>query len=100
MNPDRVGPKFANQCNAPPRKKFKTTFSPVQNQDRCSTKNILTSSGKTLRFLFNKFGNDLETHTAVVGDSIVDSLCVDNCVVYSLSGGKVEDFAYLLDTSP
>ena len=95
MNPDRVEPKIANQCNAPTRKKFKPAVSPVQHQDRL---NKLTSSGRTLQFLFNNFGNDLETHTAVVGDSIVDSLCVDHCVVYSLSGGKVEDFAYLLDT--
>ena len=79
----------------PAKKKFKPAISPVQHQDRL---NKLTSSGKTLQFLFNNFGNDLETHTAVVGDSIVDSLCVDNCVVYSLSGGKVEDFVYLLDT--
>ena len=33
-----------------------------------------------------------------MGDSNVDSLCVDNCAVFSLFGGRVAQFYFLLDT--
>ena len=33
-----------------------------------------------------------------MGDSNVDSLCVDNCAVFSLSGGRVAQFYSLLGT--
>ena len=36
-------------------------------------------------------------HNEIVGDSIFDSVCIRNCVTYSLSGGRVEQFRLLLD---
>ena len=51
-----------------------------------------------MQFLCNNFSNFKQLHTAVVGNSIVDFLCVDKRAVFSLSGGRVAQFYSLLDT--
>ena len=94
MDPSRIGVPFASVSNAPPKKKMKPAFSESQEQFRL----VKEATGGDLEFLCNNFSNFEKLHTAVVGDSIVDSLCVDNCAVFSLSGGRVAQFYSLLDT--
>ena len=94
MDPKRVGVPYANLVDEPPKKKFKPSFSKQQIQGRL-WKEI---NGQKLEFLYNNFDNEKKINTAIVGDSIVDSLCVDACVSLSLSGGRVEQFYALLDT--
>ena len=94
MDPSRIGVPFASVSEAPTKKKMKPAFSESQEQFRL----VKEATGGNLEFLCNNFSNFEKLHTAVVGDSIVDSLCVDNCAVFSLSGGRVAQFYYLLDT--
>ena len=94
MDPKRVGVPYANLVDEPPKKKFKPSFSKQQIQGRL-WKEI---NGRKLEFLYNNFDYEKKINTAIVGDSIVDSLCVDGCVSLSLSGGRVEQFYALLDT--
>ena len=94
MDPKRVGVPYANLVDEPPKKKFKPSFWKQQIQGRL-WKEI---NGQKLEFLYNNFDNEKKINTAIVGDSIVDSLCVDGCVSLSLSGGRVEQFYALLDT--
>ena len=54
-------------------------------------------NGRNAELFFNNFAGE-RVHTAIVGDSIFDSICIRNCVTYSLSGGRVEHFHLLLDT--
>ena len=91
----RLGVPFATDNEATPRKKFKPAFSPAQVQGRIIKQ---PTTGRQLEFLFSNFANEEKVHTAIIGDSIVDNLCVNNCIVYSLSGGVVSEFHALLDT--
>ena len=42
--------------------------------------------------------NSKEVHTAIIGDSIVNGICIDSCSVLSLSGGRINDFYEILPT--
>ena len=75
-------------------KNFKPAFSKSHVQRRI----FKESSSGPVEFIYNNFSNEETVPTAVVGDSIVDSLCVNNCSIFSLSGGRVDQFFILLDT--
>ena len=75
--------------------KFKESFSKDQFQGKILKK---TEKGRNIEFILNNFQSRLELHTKIVGDSIVDNLCIDNCRTISLPGGRVEDVNEILDT--
>ena len=91
---DRVGVPFGSLTDVAARKNFKPAFSKSQTQWRI----LKESTSGPIEFIYNNFSNEETVHTAVVEDSIVDSLCVNNCSVFSLSGGRVHQFFLLLDT--
>ena len=95
MDRSRLGNLHGNNNSAPPKKRLKPLFANHQQHGRLVKDNI---DGTTTEFIYNNFVDDEEVHTAIVGDSIFDSICVKNCVAYSLSGGKVNQFFVLLDT--
>ena len=90
----RIGATYVNNSAAPDRRPLKPRFSPVQQQGRIKRE---TDRG-TIEFLHSNFANELEINTAVVGDSILNGICINNCVVYSLPGGVIADFHELLPT--
>ena len=91
----RLGIPYASDSIVPPKKKFKPLYSTSQEHGRIIKK---SDSGKTFEFIYNKFSNNENIHTAFVGDSIFDNICIDNCVKFSLFGGKIDDFFFLFDT--
>ena len=91
----RIGIPYASDSSIPPKKKFKPLYSLSQEHGRI-VKN--SDSGKTFEFIYNNFSNNENIHTAIVGDSIFDNICIDNCVTFSLSAGKIDDFFFLFDT--
>ena len=91
----RVGVPFASDPEAVRRKKFKETFSPAQIQGKIVK---AKAGGRSLEFIYCNFSNEKEVHTAIIGDSIVNGVCIDSCSVFSVSGGKVNDFYELLPT--
>ena len=91
----RVGVPFASDPEAVRRKKFKETFSPAQIQGKIVK---AKADGRSLEFIYCNFSNEKEVHTAIIGDSIVNGVCIDSCSVFSLSGGKFNDFYELLPT--
>ena len=96
MDGSRLGNLHGNNNSAPPKKWLKPLFANHKQQGRLVKDNI---DGTTTEFIYNNFVDEEAVHTAIVGDSIFDSICVKNCVAYSLSGGKVNQFFVLLDTS-
>ena len=90
----RVRATYVSNSFAPDRRQFKPLFSPDQQQGRIKRE---TPRG-TLEFLFSIFSNDIEIQTAVVGDSILNGICIDHCVVYSLPCGVINNFFELLPT--
>ena len=95
MDGSRIGNLHGNNYSAPPKKRLKTLFLNHQQHGRLVKDNI---DDTTTEFNYNNFVDEEAAHTAIVGDSIFDSICVKNCVAYSLSGGKVNQFFVLLDT--
>ena len=91
---DRVGVPFGSLTDVAPRKNFKPVLLKSQVQGRI----FKESTSGPVEFIYNNFSNEETVHTAVVGDSIVDSLFVNNCSVFFLSGGRVDQFFLLLDT--
>ena len=95
MDRSRLGNLHGNNKSCPPKKRLKPLFADHQQHGRIVKNNI---DGTTAEFIYNNFVDEEAVHTAIVGDSIFDSICVKNCVAYSLSGGKVNQFYVLLDT--
>ena len=93
MDRKRIGRPYAS-ANAPPKKALKPLFADDQINGRVTK---LQPNGRNAEFIFNNFVGE-NVHTAIVGDSIFDSVCIRNCVTYSLSGGRIEQFHLLLDT--
>ena len=93
MDQKRIGRPYAS-ANAPPKKTLKPLFADDQVNGRVIK---LQPNGRNVEFILNNFVGE-SVHTAIVGDSIFDSICIRNCVTYSLSGGRVERFHLLLDT--
>ena len=91
---DRVDVPFGSLTDVPPRKNFKPVFSKSQVQGRI----FKESTSGSVEFMYSNFSKEETVHTAVVVDSIVDPLCLNNCSVFSLSGGRVDQFFLLLDT--
>ena len=75
--------------------KFKESFSKDQVQGKILKK---MEKGRPVEFIPNNFQSHLELHTKIVGDSIVDNLCIDNCRTISLPVGRVEEVYEILDT--
>ena len=94
MDRSRLGNLHGNNNSAPPKKRLKRPFANHQQHGWIVKNNI---DGTTAEFIYNNFVDDEAVHTAIVGDSIFDSICVKNCVAYSLFGGKVNQFYVLLD---
>ena len=84
MDRSRLGNLHGNNNSAPPKKRLKPLFANHQQHGRLVKDNI---DGTTTEFNYNNFFDEEEVHTAIVGDSIFDSICVKYCVAYSLSGG-------------
>ena len=95
MSPKRIGETFASNPDVAQRKSFKETFSAQQLQGRIK-KETVRGSGK--EFLYTNFLNEVAVETALVGDSIVDNICLNGCSTFSLSGGVVNDLYDLLPT--
>ena len=95
MNPKRIGEPFASNPDVAQRKRFKETFSAQQLQGRIKKETV---RGKSREFLYTNFVNEVAVETALVGDSIVDNICLNGCSTFSLSGGVVNDFYDLLPT--
>ena len=95
MDGSRLGNLHGNNNSAPPKKRLKPLFANHQQHGRLVKDNI---NGTTTEFIYNNFVDEEAVHTAIVGNSIFDSICVKNCVAYSLSGGKFNQFFVLLDT--
>ena len=95
MDRSRLGNLHGNNNSAPPQKRLKPLFANHQQHGRLEMDN---TDGNTTEFIYNNFVDEEAVHTAIVGNSIFDSICVKNCVAYSLSGGKVNQFFVLLDT--
>ena len=95
MDRSRLGNIHGNNNSAPPKKRLKPLFANHQQHGRIVRNHI---DGTTAELIFNNFVDEEAVHTAIVGDSIFDSICVKNCVAYSLSGGKVNQFYVLLGT--
>ena len=95
FNRRRVGETYVSNPYVAPRKKFKQSFSKNQVQGKILKK---PENGRSLEFILYNFQSHLELHTVIVGGSIVDNLCIDNCLTISLSGGSVEEFYEILDT--
>ena len=95
MDRSRLGNLHGNNNSAPPKKRLKPLFTNHQQHGRLVKDNV---DGNTTEVIYNNFVVEEAVHTAIVGDSIFDSICVKNCVAYSLSGGKVNQFFVLLDT--
>ena len=93
MDRKQIGRPYAS-ANTPPKKALKPLFADDQVHRRVTK---LRSNGRNAEFIFNDFVCET-VHTAIVGDSIFDNVCIRNCVKYSLSGGRVEQFQLLLDT--
>ena len=91
----RIGIACASDSSVPSKKKFKPLYSTSQEHGRIIKK---SDSGKTFEFIYNNFRNNENIHTYIVGESILDNICTDNCVPFSLSGGKIEDFFFLFVT--
>ena len=89
MDRSRLGNLHGNNDSAPPKKRLKPLFANHQQHGRLVKDNI---DGTTTEFIYNNFVDEEEVHTAIVGVSIFDSICVQNCVAYSLSGGKLISF--------
>ena len=95
MDRSRLGNLHGNNNSAPTQKRLKPLFANHQQHGRLEKDN---TDGNTTEFIYNNFVDEEAVHTAIVGNSIFDSICVKNCVAYSLSGGKVNQFFVLLDT--
>ena len=95
MDRSRLGNLPGNNNSAPPKKRLKPLFANHQQHGRLVKDNI---DGTTTEFIYSNFVDEEEVHTAIVCDSIFDSIYVQNYVAYSLSGGKVNQFFVLLDT--
>ena len=96
INNTGVGPSDYNyETGEPLRKQFKPAFSEAQFQGRLTK---LGTHGRTREFIYNDFCNEIGVTTALIGDSIVDNICLNGCFTYSLSGGHINDFFYLLPT--
>ena len=85
---DRVGVPFGSMTDVAPQKNFKPAFS----KSRVQVRIFKESTSGPVEFIYNNFSSEETVHTAVVGDSIVDSLFVSNCSVFTLSGGRVDQF--------
>ena len=94
MDRSRLGNLHGNNNSAPPKKRLKPLFPSHQQHGRLVKDNI---DGTTTEFIYNNFVDEEAVHR-IVGDSIFDNICVKNCVDYSLSGGKVNQFFVLMDT--
>ena len=77
-----------------PKKALRPLFADDQVNGRVTK---LQLNGRNAEFIFDNFVGE-SVRTAIIGDSIFDSICIRNCVTYSLSGGRVEQFHLLLDT--
>ena len=95
MNPKRIGEPFVSNPDVAQRKRFKETFRAQQLQGRIKKETV---RGKSKEFLYTNFVNEVAVGTALVGDSIVDNICLNGCSTFSLSGGVVNDFYGLLPT--
>ena len=91
----RIGIQYASDSSVPPKKKFKHLYSTSKEHERIIKR---SDSGKTFEFIYNNFRNNENIHTDIVGDSIFDNICIDNCVTFSITGGKIDDFFCLFDT--
>ena len=95
FNRRKVGETYVSNPYVAPRKKSKQSFSKDQVQGKILKK---PENERSLEFILNNFQSHLELHTVIVGDSIVDNICIDNCLTIPLSGGRVEEFYEILDT--
>ena len=95
MDRSRLGNLQGNNKSAPLKKRLKPLFGNHQQHGRIVKNNI---DGTTAEFMFNNFVDEEAVHNAIVGDSIFDSICVKNCIAYSLSEEKFNQFYVLLDT--
>ena len=91
---DRLGPVLPF-VEPPPNKK---ALKPLFNDHQSHGETFVNIPGRgTKQVIYNNFANNLEVHTAILGDSIVDSLCMDNCVAFSISGGLETDFKHIAE---
>ena len=79
MNPKRIGEPFASNPDVAQRKRFKETFSTQQLQGRIKKETV---RGKSKEFLYTNFVNEVAVETALVGDSIVDNVCLNGCSTF------------------
>ena len=52
--------------------------------------------GRPIEFILKILQSYLQLHTVIVGDSIVDNLCIDKCRTISLLGGRLKDSVRLI----
>ena len=95
MDKKIIGIPYAFVSNVPPKKRIKPLFSIGQEHGRIIKK---SDTGKPFEFIYNNFSNNGNIHTSIVRDSIFDNICIDNRGTFSLSGGKIDYFFFLLDT--
>ena len=93
MNYNRVGVLYASESGVPPKKKLKPAFFEAQEQARVVK---IDSNGRIREFLVTNFCNEISVSRVLLGDSIVDNICLNGCVTYSLRGGCVKDFEQIL----
>ena len=93
MNYNKVGVLYASESGVPPKKKLKPAFSEAQEQARVVK---IDSNGRIREFLVTNFCNEISVSTVLLGDSIVDNICLNGCVTYSLGGGCVKYFEQIL----
>ena len=96
MNPKRVGEPYANDISAQPKKKFKEAFSSYQAQGRIIKTG--TSNDRTSEILYTNFVNEFPVDTALVGDCIVDNVCMNGVLTFSRGGGIISDFYSFIPT--
>ena len=73
MDRSRLGNLRGNNNSAPPKKRLKPLFADHQQHGKIVKNNI---DETTAKFIYNKFVDEETVHTAIVGDSIFDSICV------------------------
>ena len=75
-------------------KKTNPPSSAYQEQGRV----VNMASGESHKYMWTGFRNEFDADTALIGDSIIDKICVHGVKTWFGSGGKVSDMYKIIPT--